>query len=178
VDTSYKFFEETDVPEGELIISRTDFNGNITFANELFASISGYSVDELVGKPHSIVRHPDMPKSVFKDLWGTLKRGELWSGYVKNMRKDGGYYWVYAEVSAMQKDNQLVGYKSMRSPIDKETKKEYQDKYDNLRKEEEKSCRIVSNISIDNFEKLRSLAKEEGIKEDKILEHILSNSLL
>lgn len=178
MDTSYKFFEETDVPEGELIISRTDFNGNITFANELFASISGYSVDELVGKPHSIVRHPDMPKSVFKDLWGTLKRGELWSGYVKNMRKDGGYYWVYAEVSAMQKDNQLVGYKSMRSPIDKETKKEYQDKYDNLRKEEEKSCRIVSNISIDNFEKLRSLAKEEGIKEDKILEHILSNSLL
>ena len=178
MDTSYKFFEETDVPEGELIISRTDFNGNITFANELFASISGYSVDELVGKPHSIVRHPDMPKSVFKDLWRTLKRGELWSGYVKNMRKDGGYYWVYAEVSAMQKDNQLVGYKSMRSPIDKETKKEYQDKYDNLRKEEEKSCRIVSNISVDNFEKLRSLAKEEGIKEDKILEHILSNSLL
>jgi aerotaxis receptor len=176
--TSYKFFEETDVPEGELIISRTDFNGNITFANELFASISGYSVDELVGKPHSIVRHPDMPKSVFKDLWETLKRGELWSGYVKNMRKDGGYYWVYAEVSAMQKDNKLVGYKSMRSPIDKETKKAYQDKYDNLRKEEEKSCRIVSNISVDNLNKLTALAKEEGIREDKILDYILSDSLL
>ena len=178
MNTSYKFFEETDVPEGELIISRTDFNGKITFANELFASISGYSVDELVGQPHSIVRHPDMPKSVFKGLWETLRRGELWSGYVKNMRKDGGYYWVYAEVSAMTKDNKLIGYKSMRTPIDEETKKEYQDKYDILRRKEEKSCRIVSNISVENLEKLSSLAKEEGISEDKILDYILSDTLL
>lgn len=176
--TSYEYFEETDVPEGELIISRTDFNGKITFANELFASISGYSVDELVGQPHSIVRHPDMPKSVFQDLWETLKRGDLWKGYVKNMRKDGGYYWVYAEVSAMQKDNKLIGYKSMRTPIDKKTKKVYQDKYDILRREEENSSRIVSNISIDNLEKLSALAKEEGISEDKILDYILSDSLL
>lgn len=178
MNTSYKFFEETDVPKGELIISRTDLNGKITFANELFASISGYSVDELVGKSHSIVRHPDMPKSVFKDLWETLTKGELWKGYVKNMRKDGGYYWVYAEISAIQKDDKLIGYKSMRTPIDKESKKKYQDKYDSLRKEEEKSCRIVSNISLENFEKLKSLAKEEGIREDKILDYILSNSLL
>ena len=178
MNTSYKFFEETDVPEGELIISRTDFNGKITFANELFANISGYSVDELIGQPHSIVRHPDMPKSVFKNLWKTLSNGEIWKGYVKNIRKDGGYYWVYAEVSAMKKDNKLVGYKSMRSPINKETKKEYQDIYDNLRKEEEHSCRIVSNISIDNLEKLTALAKEEGIKEDKIVDFILSDSLL
>jgi len=178
VDTSYKFFEETDVPEGELIISRTDLNGKITFANELFAGISGYSVDELIGKPHSIVRHPDMPQSVFKDLWETLHRGELWKGYVKNMRKDGGYYWVYAEVSAIYKDNELIGYKSMRTPIDNEMKKEYQDKYDNLRKVEENSCRIVTNISFDNFKKLQSLAKQEGIKEDKIQDRILSDSLL
>jgi len=178
VDTSYKFFEETDVPEGELIISRTDFDGNITFANELFASISGYSVDELVGKPHSIVRHPDMPKSIFKELWRTLKNEEIWKGYVKNIRKDGGYYWVYAEVSAMQKDNKLVGYKSMRSPINKESKKLYQDRYDELRQKEEHSCRIVSNISFDNLEKLTALAREEGIREDKIVDYILSDSLL
>ncbi len=178
MDTSYKFFEETDVPEGELIISRTDFDGNITFANELFASISGYSVDELVGKPHSIVRHPDMPKSIFKELWITLKNEEIWKGYVKNIRKDGGYYWVYAEVSAMQKDNKLVGYKSMRSPINKESKKLYQDRYDELRQKEEHSCRIVSNISFDNLEKLTALAREEGIREDKIVDYILSDSLL
>ena len=178
MDTSYKFFEETDVPEGELIISRTDFDGNITFANELFASISGYSVDELVGKPHSIVRHPDMPKSIFKELWRTLKNEEIWKGYVKNIRKDGGYYWVYAEVSAMQKDNKLVGYKSMRSPINKESKKLYQDRYDELRQKEEHSCRIVSNISFDNLEKLTALAREEGIREDKIVDYILSDSLL
>ena len=178
MNTSYKFFEETDVPEGELIISRTDFDGNITFANEVFADISGYSIDELIGKPHSIVRHPDMPKSIFKNLWVTLESGNLWKGYVKNIRKDGGYYWVYAEVSAIQKDNELVGYKSMRSPIDKETKKIYQDKYDVLREKEENSCRVVSNISFENVEKLITLAKDEGIKEDKIIDYILSDFLL
>ena len=178
MDTSYKFFEETDVPEGELIISRTDFNGKITFANEIFANISGYSVDELIGQPHSIVRHPDMPKSIFRDLWDTLKNGEIWKGYVKNIRKDRGYYWVYAEVSAMKKDNKFTGYKSMRSPVDIDIKKEYQDKYDKLREEEEHICRIVSNISFDNVEKLTALAKEEGIREDKIVDYILSDSLL
>lgn len=176
--SSYKYFEETPVPEDELIISRTDLKGNITYANEVFAKISGYKVNELVGKPHSIVRHPDMPKSVFKELWDTLENGKMWKGYVKNLRKDGGYYWVYAEVSGVYKDDELVEYKSIRTPISNEEKKLYQDRYDTLRRKEEYSCRIVTNISVDNLEKLKRLAKEEGIDEDKILDFVLNDSLL
>ena len=104
MDTSFNMFLETEVPDDELIISRTDLKGNITYANETFAMISGYDPDELIGKSHNIVRHPDMPRSVFKELWTTLERGENWQGFVKNRRKDGGYYWVHAEVSGVYKD--------------------------------------------------------------------------
>jgi aerotaxis receptor len=175
--SSYHNFVETEVPEGELIVSRTDLNGNITYANEVFAKISGYTPDELLGKPHSIVRHPDMPCSVFKQLWETIRAGEHWRGYVKNLRKDGGYYWVYAEVSGVYKDNKVVEYKSLRSPIDDEKKIEFQDKYDLLREKEEGTCRIVANISVDNYEKLKKIAKEENIPEEKILNHFLSDTL-
>jgi aerotaxis receptor len=89
---------------------------------KLFLFISGYEEDELIGKPHNILRHPDMPKSVFKELWETLKDGENWQGFVKNRRKDGGYYWVKAEISGVYKDDKLVEYKSLRSPIENETK--------------------------------------------------------
>src|SRR5574344_1826453 len=85
---SGNFLIETFVPNDELIVSRTDLEGNITYANETFADISGYSIDELIGKPHNIVRHPDMPKSVFKELWEDLQIKGFWSGFVKNIRKD------------------------------------------------------------------------------------------
>ncbi len=177
MNTTYKQFEQTVVPEGELIISRTDLNGNITFANELFAQISGYSVSELVGNPHNIVRHSDMPKSAFKDMWSTLKSGDIWRGYVKNLRKDNGYYWVYAEISGVYKDGKLIEYKSLRSPIDKQAQKEYQDKHDKLREDEEQSCRVVFNISTSNKQKIANYARQEGVDENMILEHILSDSL-
>jgi len=96
MDTSYATFIETMVPQQELIVSRTNLSGIITYVNDTFATISGYEVDELIGKTHSIVRHPDMPKSIFGDLWQTLKRGDGWQGIIKNKRKDDGYYWVYA----------------------------------------------------------------------------------
>ncbi len=175
---SYRYFEETEVPKDELIISRTDLNGNITYANEVFANISGYKVEELLGKPHSIVRHPDMPKSIFKELWETIEQGKMWKGYVKNLRKDGGYYWVYAEVSGVYKDDELIEYKSIRTPVSKEEKRLYQDRYDALRQKEEKVCRVVADISVDNYEKLKKLAKEESIEEREILNYILNDSLL
>lgn len=85
-------FFETEVPEDEFIISRTDLKGMITYANDAFSAISGYRPEELVGKPHNVVRHRDMPKSVFKDLWETISQEKTWKGIVKNRRKDGGYY--------------------------------------------------------------------------------------
>jgi len=121
-----EFFIETIVPEDELIISRTNLSGIITYANETFAQISGYDIDELVGRPHSMVRHPDMPSSVFKDLWDKLSSGARWSGYVKNLRKDTGYYWVHATISGVYKDGKLVEYKSIRVPISNEDKLKYQ----------------------------------------------------
>jgi len=130
---SSHFCIETEVPEDELIVSRTDLKGTITYANETFAQISGYEVHELLGQPHNIVRHPDMPSAVFEDLWSKLKSDGRWEGYVKNLRKDQGYYWVYAEVSGVYKDGELVEYKSIRSPISFKEKVENQIKYDQMK---------------------------------------------
>ena len=85
----------------DFLVSQTDEKGIILFANDDFCKAAGYSINELIGKPHSIVRHPDMPKAAFKDLWDTVKKGNVWTGYVKNKTKDGGYYWVFATVYPM-----------------------------------------------------------------------------
>lgn len=82
----------------DFLVSQTDDKGTILFANEDFCTIAGYTLEELVGQPHNIVRHRDMPRAAFKDLWDTVKSGKIWTGYVKNATKNGGYYWVYATV--------------------------------------------------------------------------------
>jgi aerotaxis receptor len=105
---------ETAVPEGVFIYSQTDLKGRITLANQAFADISGYSIEEMVGKAHNIVRHPDMPKAAFADMWTSLKAGRPWRGVVKNRRKDGGFYWVMAMVSPVREDGRIVGYQSIR----------------------------------------------------------------
>lgn len=101
-----------------VIASKTDVHGVITYASEAFAKISGYSVDELVGSPHNIVRHPDMPKLAFKQMWDTLKDGETWEGEVKNLRRDGSYYIVHATISPMYDSNfRLIGYSAIREDV-------------------------------------------------------------
>lgn len=140
---SGKFLCETIVPQNELIVSRTNLKGIITYANDTFAEISGYSVDELVGNPHNIVRHPDMPKVIFEGLWEQLKNVGHWSGYVKNLRKDEGFYWVYAEISQVLKDGKLVEYKSIRTPISFKDKVKYQLYYDKLKKDNNELQRRV-----------------------------------
>ncbi len=82
----------------DFLVSQTDKKGRIVFANDDFCKVAGYSLEELIGQPHNIVRHPDMPKAAFKDLWDTVNGGRVWTGYVKNRTKDGGHYWVYATV--------------------------------------------------------------------------------
>ena len=138
-----EFLIETEVPEDELIISRTDLQGRITYANETFCDISGYTESELVGKSHNIVRHPDMPSAAFQDLWETVKSGKQWVGIVKNMRKDKGFYWVKAIVSGVYKNGELVEYKSLRTPISYETKLKYQKLYDKMRIENNERVRKV-----------------------------------
>ncbi len=177
MDKTFAMFIETEVPKNELIISRTDLKGIITYANETFANISGYSVDELIGKPHNIIRHPDMPKTIFKDLWETIKADKIWKGYVKNLRKDKGYYWVYTEISGIYKDGKKIGYKSMRSWIDKETRIKWQNIYDRIREEEGENVRTVMYLNVPTYKKLESIAKKENVSGEKIIENLL-NTLL
>ena len=96
------------------LVSETDEKGIIIFANDDFCKMAEYSVDELIGKPHNIVRHKDMPKAAFKDLWDTVKRDEVWSGYVKNATKSGNYYWVFATVFPFESCDGSRGYLSCR----------------------------------------------------------------
>ena len=138
-----EFLIETEVPDDELIISRTDLKGNITHANDVFCEISGYSIDELRGKAHSIVRHPDMPASVFADLWETITDKKQWHGIVKNIRKDGGFYWVDAIVSGVYKNGELVEFKSLRTPVSYEDKLKHQKLYDKIRQENGEKIRKV-----------------------------------
>lgn len=112
--TVYATEIEAPFPEGRLIVSRTDPKGFITEVNDSFCEISGYSEAELLGQPHSILRHPDMPAVAFKDLWDTVLAGKRWNGYVKNLCKDGRFYWVYATVIPNVRGGKIVGYTSVR----------------------------------------------------------------
>ncbi|GAB3397481.1 methyl-accepting chemotaxis protein [Massilia agilis] len=99
----------------ETIVSKTDLKGKITYANQEFIDISGFSAEELLGSPHNLVRHPDMPPAAFADMWATLKSGKAWSGLVKNRCKNGNFYWVQANAAPLYENGQLVGYTSIRS---------------------------------------------------------------
>ncbi len=105
---------EKPLPQGALLVSKTDLKGIITYANDAFVEISGFSREELIGKNHNIVRHPDMPIQAFRWLWDTLKEGLPWRGIVKNRCKNGDHYWVKALVSPIKMEDKLVGYLSVR----------------------------------------------------------------
>ncbi|HFE47856.1 MAG TPA: PAS domain S-box protein [Chromatiaceae bacterium] len=99
----------------DFIVSKTDTRGRIRYCNRIFMEISGYTEQELLGRQHNIVRHPDMPRSVFDLLWRTLREGQEFFGYIKNLAKDGSYYWTFANVSpSLDSDARLIGYYSVR----------------------------------------------------------------
>ncbi|MFA5170054.1 MAG: methyl-accepting chemotaxis protein [Sulfuriferula sp.] len=102
------------------IVSKTDLAGNITYVNPYFCEVSGYSPDELLGEPHNILRHPDMPREAFADMWQTLKSGLPWTGLVKNRCKNGDYYWVKANATPIRESGQVIGYMSVRTKVDHE----------------------------------------------------------
>lgn len=111
---------EHDYPTSFSIVSTTDRKGVITHTNDEFVQTSGFTADELLGKSHNIVRHPDMPPAAFQDLWDTLKRNEPWLGVVKNRCKNGDHYWVEAFVAPMYEGNQITGYQSVRFKPERE----------------------------------------------------------
>ena len=109
IDEEYAF-------EKGLIISSTDLKGIITYTNRKFCEIAGYSKDELIGQNHNIVRHPDMPKVAFKEVWDTIQDKKEWTGIIKNLRSDGKYYWVYSHISPIVIDDEVTGYTAARRP--------------------------------------------------------------
>ena len=113
---------DIEVPfDGGVMITETDTAGIITYANRKFRSMTGYSKEELIGSPHSINRHPDMPKAAFKGLWDTIKQGNYWEGLVKNMNNEGKYYLVEVWIKPKFDDNnKIVGYIAGRKIPDRE----------------------------------------------------------
>ena len=99
---------EREYPAHYHLITTTDLKGKITAANEEFAEVAGYSIDELVGQPHNLIRHPDMPPEAFANLWETIRKGDSWRGMVKNRCKNGDHYWVDAYVTPIMKNGELV----------------------------------------------------------------------
>lgn len=102
------------VPDGMYIVSETNEKGIIVDVNSEFCQITGYKKEEVIGKPHNILRHPDMPKEAFEKMWNTIKNGETWRGFVKNKTKQGDFYWVYATVSPIERADGFRGFTSIR----------------------------------------------------------------
>lgn len=115
--------------DSETIVSKTDLKGRITYINQDFLHICGFGEEELLGKPHNIVRHPDMPEEAFDDMWRTLKCGKAWTGLVKNRCKNGDYYWVEANVAPLMENHQIVGYTSIRGKPSRDKVKAADDAY-------------------------------------------------
>ncbi len=111
---------EYELKDEHFLISRTDLKGRITYANPAFVEVSGFSHQELMGAPHNLVRHPDMPPAAFANLWETLAAGESWRGLVKNRRKNGDHYWVDASVTPILEDGEVMGYASVRVKADRD----------------------------------------------------------
>ncbi|MEA1954387.1 MAG: PAS domain-containing protein [Campylobacterota bacterium] len=152
------------------IVSETDEKGKITFCNDYFMEVSGYNKEELIGKSHNIVRHPDMPKVVFKLLWETISQGKNINAVVKNLAKDGRYYWIFTEFES-RRDNdtgEIIGYHAARKSISKHVIEIIADLYAEL-------LAIEKRESIEASEKyLIEFLKEKGedIEFSNIMEEI------
>ncbi|ADZ92471.1 PAS domain-containing protein [Marinomonas mediterranea] len=123
---------ENDFSKDMVLVSSTDVKGRITFVNDAFCSVAGYERDQLIGAPHNLIRHPDVPPAVFADMWANLKQGNSWMGLVKNRCENGDHYWVSAHVSPLLDNGKVIGYESVRRKATVEEKKHAQSVYDRV----------------------------------------------
>ncbi|RUR29167.1 methyl-accepting chemotaxis protein [Vreelandella nanhaiensis] len=124
---------EVELKEDDFLVSRTDLKGRITYTNPAFIEISGFAHDELIGAPHNLIRHPDMPSAAFENLWQTLLAGDTWRGLVKNRCKNGDHYWVDASVTPIIENDEVVGYASVRVQASREAIKRAEQAYAEIR---------------------------------------------
>ena len=123
--------------DGRSLISETDTKGNITFVNRKFVEMSAYPREEAIGQPHNILRHPDMPKAAFAEMWKVIKSGKIWDGYVKNLRKDGKFYWVIVHIVPKYDDNDtIIGYIASRKVPERNKIQQMEKIYKKMREEE------------------------------------------
>lgn len=147
----------------ELIVSKTDQTGRITYANDVFLRVAGYTEDEVIGRPHNLIRHPDMPRSVFKLLWDTIESGEEIFAYVVNRTKDGDHYWVLAHVTpSYGLDGSITGYHSNRRVPDRGAVETASALYADLRAVEASVDHPVESINA-GVERLVSILTDAGI---------------
>ncbi|PDT85965.1 chemotaxis protein [Bradyrhizobium sp. Y36] len=139
-DLEYPVSDET------LIVSRTDLKGKLSFFNEDFIAAAGFTSAELMGQPHNIVRHPDMPPEAFDNLWDTLKAGKPWLGAVKNRRKNGDFYWVLATASPIRENGEVKGYTSIRTKLPADQRKLAEEVYAAIREKKSHGYRIDAGI--------------------------------
>jgi len=124
---------EYPITDDTLIASKTDSKGRLTYFNDEFVAASGFTEAELMGQPHNIIRHPDMPPEAFENLWTTLQAGKPWAGAVKNRRKNGDFYWVLATASPIRENGQITGYTSIRTKLPADQRREAEHVYGLLR---------------------------------------------
>ncbi len=162
--------EEIQLDPKRYIVSETDAKGKITFCNDYFMEVAGYNQEELIGTPHNIVRHPDMPKVVFKLLWETISAGKNINAVVKNLAKDGRYYWIFTEFE-MRKDTdtgEIIGYHASRKKISKHVIEIIADLYAELLEIEKKESVEASQKYLIEFLK----EKGDDIEFANIMEEI------
>ncbi len=121
-----------------VIISEADTNGVITYVNKKFCQITGYDKSELLGKKYKIIHHPDMPKEIFDEIWDTIRAGENWNGLIKNLRKDGRYYWTHTYVEPIEKNGEITGYLAIHRQASESEIKDAKIKYLQLKNKERK----------------------------------------
>ena len=155
--------QEVTFSENEFIVSKTDLKGTLTYVNRTFMKVADFSTVELLGKPHNIIRHPDMPRGAFRLLWETLQSGNEWFGFVKNRTKSGGFYWVFANVTIDYRDGEAIGYYSVRRPAPKASLREIEPLYAKMREIEarESSPAMAAAASVAYLEKL---LQEKGVR--------------
>src|SRR3990167_8548716 len=124
---------EYEIPADAILMSATDTQSHINYANAAFISVSGFTREEILGQPHNLVRHPDMPEQAFADMWRTLKAGKSWTALVKNRRKDGDHYWVRANAAPVIRNGQTMGYMSVRTKPTREEITQAEDTYQAFR---------------------------------------------
>lgn len=152
---------ERTFPEDDVIVSKTDLKGILTYVNRTFINISGYTEEELLGQPHNIIRHPDMPRCVFKLLWDTLADKQEIFAYVKNMSKNGDYYWVFAHVTpSFDPSGRPVGYHSNRRVPDRRSVDLMSKLYRELLHEESKHNDIKKSMEASTALLLRVMAEK------------------